>query len=98
MWKETIVKYYSKYLILFIILQSLIISIFLTIYFETGSILLYDIYGYILFGFGIISIIFLIIINTKSIEKRFFRNIIISIIIYLHWLMYVFLLFDRWFF
>jgi hypothetical protein len=97
MWRETIVKYYSKYLILFIILQSLIISILLTIYFEINNILLDDIYGYTLFGFGIISIIFLIVINTKSIEKRLFRNIIISIIIYLHLLIKAFLSFDTLF-
>jgi hypothetical protein len=97
MWKETIVKYYSKYLFLFIILQSLIISILIAIHFEINNVLLDDIYGYTLFGFGIISIIFLIVINTKSIEKGLFRNIIISIIIYLHLLIKGFLSFDTLF-
>jgi hypothetical protein len=102
-WKDNIVKYYSKYLIPIIILFSLLTTVLSIIgygFLEFDIVKTFkitSIYPYILFAFVIIFTIPLIIINTKSIDKKFKRNYIITIIIYFSLLFNIIATFDFYF-
>jgi hypothetical protein len=97
-------EYYSKYLILSIILFSLLSTVLAVLcvdfklhgsvrklYFEI------NVCQYILFVFNFLCFLFLVIINTKSIEKSVKRNIIISIVIYFFLLINIIFAFDIYF-
>jgi len=103
MWKDNIVKYYTKYFILIIILFSFLATVLSII---GDGLMEFDIektfketsiFAYILFAFNIICTILLIIINTKSIDKKFIRNYIITIIIYFSLLFNIIATFDFYF-